>query len=236
VEAAQRVIGLIGGLSWESTAEYYRIINQAVRARLGGTHSARILLWSFDFARVEALQRAGQWDEATALMVDAAQRLERGGADLLVICTNTMHRMAAEIEAATSLPLLHIVDPTAARVRAMNLSTVALLGTAYTMEMPFFRDRLAQRYGLRVLVPGEEDRRLVHRVIYDELVRGRIEPASRAAYREVIARLVAQGAEGVVLGCTEIALLVRPEDSTVPLFDTTTLHAEAAAKYAIDGG
>ena len=230
---AQKVIGLIGGLSWESSAEYYRLINEAVRARLGGVASARCLMWSFDFAEVEALQAAGDWDAATALMVDAAGRLERGGAEVLLICSNTMHRMADEVAGAVRVPLLHIADPTAARIKAAGLSRVGLLGTAFTMEQDFYKGRLATRHGLDVLVPEAEDRAVVHRIIYEELVQGRIEAASREAYRAVIARLVARGAEAVILGCTEIMLLVHLEDSTVPLFDTTALHAEAAVAFAL---
>jgi len=229
----QQVIGLIGGMSWESSAEYYRIINQAVRARLGGVHSARVLMWSFDFGEIEALQHAGCWDEAAALLADAARRLERGGADFALICTNTMHRMADQVQAAIGIPLLHIADPTAGRIKATGLSRVGLLGTAFTMEQAFYKGRLADRFGLDVLVPGDEDRAVVHRVIYDELVQGRVEPVSRDAYRGVIARLVERGAEAVILGCTEIMLLVRPEDSPVPLFDTTAIHAEAAVERAL---
>ncbi|MFC7554021.1 aspartate/glutamate racemase family protein [Pseudoroseomonas wenyumeiae] len=222
-------------MSWESSAEYYRIINEQVRDRLGGLHSARCLMWSFDFAGIEALQHAGRWADATAELIAAAQRLERGGADFVVICTNTMHRMAAEVQAAIGIPLLHIADPTAERIRAAGLRRVGLLGTAFTMEQDFYKGRLVERHGLEVLVPEAEDRALVHRVIYEELVQGRAEPASREAYRAVIARLVERGAEAVILGCTEIMLLVRPEDSAVPLFDTTALHAEAAVERAISG-
>ncbi len=229
----QKVIGLIGGMSWESSAEYYRIINQMVRIRLGGLHSARCLMWSFDFGEIEALQHAGRWEDATAEMVAAARRLERGGADFVVICTNTMHRMADQVQAAIGLPLLHIADPTAERVKGTGRRTVGLLGTAFTMEQDFYKGRLADRHGLEVLVPGDGDRALVHRVIYEELVRGQAKPSSRQAYREVIARLVERGAEAVILGCTEIMLLVTPEDSAVPLFDTTTLHAEAAVDLAL---
>jgi aspartate racemase len=232
---SQKVIGLLGGMSWESSAEYYRIINQAVRDRLGGLHSARCLMWSFDFAEVEALQHAGRWQDATALMIEAARRLERGGADFLLICTNTMHRMAEEVQAAIAIPLLHIADPTAGRIRAAGLRRVGLLGTAFTMEQDFYKGRLAARHGLEVLVPEEADRATVHRIIYEELVQGRVEPASRQAYREIIARLVAEGAEAVILGCTEIMLLVRPEDSEVPLYDTTAIHAEAAVERALAG-
>ncbi|WP_279357538.1 aspartate/glutamate racemase family protein [Methylobacterium indicum] len=232
----QKVIGLIGGMSWESSAEYYRIVNETVRARLGSLRSARCLMWSFDFGEIEALQHAGRWDEATAALIDAARRLERGGADVVLICTNTMHRMADEVQAAIGLPLLHIADPTAARIRAAGLSRVGLLGTAFTMEQDFYKGRLATRHGLDVLVPEAEDRAEVHRVIYEELVQGRALPASRAAYRAVIARLVERGAQAIILGCTEIMLLVRPEDSPVPLFDTTALHAEAAVDWALAGG
>ncbi|MCF4124549.1 aspartate/glutamate racemase family protein [Methylobacterium sp. SyP6R] len=232
----QKVIGLIGGMSWESSAEYYRIINETVRDRLGGLRSARCLMWSFDFGEIEALQHAGRWDEATAALIDAARRLERGGADIVVICTNTMHRMADAVQAAIGLPLLHIADPTAERIRAAGLSRVGLLGTAFTMEQDFYKGRLAARHSLDVLVPEAEDRAEVHRVIYEELVRGRALPASREAYRAVIARLVARGAQAVILGCTEIMLLVRPEDSPVPLFDTTAIHAEAAVDWALADG
>lgn len=232
---SQKVIGLIGGMSWESSAEYYRIVNERVRDRLGGLSSARCLMWSFDFAEIEALQHAGRWDAATALMIDAARRLERGGADFVVICTNTMHRMADQVQAAIGLPLLHIADPTAERIRTAGLRRVGLLGTAFTMEQDFYKGRLADRHGLEVLIPDDADRATVHRIIYEELVQGRVEAASRQVYREVIARLVERGAEAIILGCTEIMLLVKPEDSAVPLFDTTAIHAEAAVELAIAG-
>ena len=228
-----RVIGLIGGLSWESSAEYYRIVNQTARARLGGMHSARCLMWSFDFGEIEALQHAGRWDDAEAAMIDAGLRLQRGGADVLVICSNTMHRMADAVADAAGLPLLHIADPTGARIQAAGLTRVALLGTAFTMEHDFYKGRLRDRFDLDVVIPQTEDRATVHRIIYEELVQGRVEPASRAAYRDVIARLIAHGAQAVILGCTEIMLLVQPEDSAAPLFDTTTLHAEAAVQWAL---
>jgi aspartate racemase len=229
----QSVIGLIGGMSWESSAEYYRIINQAVRDRLGGLRSARCLMWSFDFGEIEALQHAGRWNDATALMVDAAQRLERGGADFFLICTNTMHRMADQVQSAVRIPLLHIADPTAERIKAQGIKRVGLLGTAFTMEQDFYKGRLQHRFGLDVLVPNADDRATVHRIIYDELVQGRVEPASREAYRAVIGRLIEGGAEAVILGCTEIMLLVKPGDSPVPLFDTTGIHAEAAVDRAL---
>lgn len=230
---SQQVIGLIGGMSWKSSAEYYRLINEGVRAQLGGLHSARCLMWSFDFADIEVLQRTDRWDEAAALMVDAAQRLERAGADFLVIATNTMHIAAPQVQAATRLDLLHIADPTAARIKAAGLRRVGLLGTAFTMEQDFYKGRLAGRHGLEVLVPESSDRATVHRIIYEELVQGRILDASRQAYRQVIDRLVARGAEAIILGCTEIMLLVSPEDSPVPLYDTTGLHAEAAVARAL---
>jgi aspartate racemase len=229
----RQVIGLIGGMSWKSSAEYYRLINEGVRTQLGGLHSACCLMWSFDFADIEVLQRTDRWDEAAALMVDAAQRLERGGADFLVIATNTMHIAAPQVQAATSLPLLHIADPTARRIKAAGLRRVGLLGTAFTMEQDFYKGRLAQEHGLEVLVPEAPDRATVHRIIYEELVQGQIRDASRQACRKVIGRLVARGAEAIILGCTEIMLLVGPEDSPVPLFDTTGLHAEAAVARAL---
>jgi aspartate racemase len=227
------VIGLIGGLSFESSAEYYRLINEGVRERLGGLRSARALMWSFDFGEIEALQQAGEWDKATTLMIEAARRLERGGADFFLICSNTMHRMADAVAAAVKIPLIHIVDPTGERIAASGIKRVGLLGTAYTMEQDFYKGRLAQKFAVDVLVPDADDRALVHRVIYDELVQGKIEAASRQAYRDVIARLVARGAQGIVLGCTEIMLLVQQEDSAVSLFDTTRLHVESAIARAL---
>ena len=228
-----RMIGLIGGMSWESSAEYYRLLNEGVRARLGPTASARCLLWSFDFAEIEALQHAGDWGHLAERMVDAARRLEAAGADLLLICTNTMHRMAGDVQSAIGIPLLHIADPTAERIVAAGFRKVGLLGTAFTMEHDFYKGRLAERYGLEVVVPAEADRAIVHRIIYDELVAGRIEPASREAYQAVIARLVDAGAQAVILGCTEIMLLVGQDDSPVPIFDTTAIHAAAALDHAL---
>ncbi|MBB3911867.1 aspartate racemase [Sphingomonas desiccabilis] len=227
------MIGLIGGMSWESSAEYYRLLNEGVRARLGPTASARCLLWSFDFSEIEALQHAGDWSRLAERMVDAAQRLEAAGADLLLICTNTMHRMADDVQSAVGIPLIHIADPTAERIAAAGLRKVGLLGTAFTMEQDFYKGRLTGIHGLEVIVPGEADRSTVHRIIYDELVAGRIEPSSREAYRMVIGRLVADGAQAIILGCTEIMLLVGQEDSPVPLFDTTALHAAAALDQAL---
>jgi aspartate racemase len=229
----QALIGLIGGMSWESSAAYYRIINREVQKRLGGVHSARTLMFSVDFGEIEHLQHRGDWDELTEQMKDAAIRLERGGADLVLICTNTMHRMADAVAKAIDIPLLHIVDPTAEKIRAAGFDTVGLLGTAFTMEQEFYKGRLKDKFGLNVLVPDTNDRRIVHDIIYRELVAGEIRPDSRAAYRQIISRLVTQGAQAIILGCTEIMLLVLPEDSVVPLFDTTTIHAIAAVDLAL---
>jgi aspartate racemase len=228
-----KTIGIIGGLSWESSAEYYRIVNETVRERCGGLHSAQVLLWSFDFAEIEQLQHAGKWDEATERMIDAARRLERGGADLLIICSNTMHRMADEVQAAVSIPLLHIADPTAEQIKRAGLRCVGLLGTRYTMEQDFYRGRLEQKYGLRVLVPNSDDRPIINRVIYEELVLGKIAAGSKAEYLRIIAGLIAQGAQGIILGCTEIMLLIQQDDCAVPVFDTTTIHVVAAADAAL---
>lgn len=233
--AGMKTIGMLGGMSWESTMPYYRLINQRVQDRLGGLHSARILLYSVDFHEVEQLQHAGEWDLAGTLLADAAQRLQSAGADFIVICTNTMHKVAPAVETATGLPLLHIADPTARAVASAGCRRVGLLGTRFTMEEDFYRARLQDEHGLEVLVPEADDRREVHRIIYDELCQGLIADASRMRYRDVIERLVARGAEAVILGCTEISLLVGPEDSRVPLFDTTALHARAAADHALDG-
>ena len=225
-------IGLIGGMSWESSAEYYRLLNELVRERLGGLHSAECLMLSVDFAEVEQLQVTGRWDEAGAMLAAAARDLEAGGAELLLLCTNTMHKVADAVAAAVSVPVLHIADATAEAVRAAGVREVGLLGTAFTMEQPFYRDRLGG-HGLSVWVPPAEDRALVHRVIYEELCVGVVRDESRAAYQEVIGRLVERGAEGIVLGCTEIGLLVSQEHSPVPVFPTTRLHARAAVQVAL---
>ena len=228
-----KTIGLIGGMSWESTIPYYRQSNEIIKERLGGLHSARLILYSVDFHGIEVLQRAGDWDAAGELLADAARSLERAGADFLVLCTNTMHKVAAAIESAVRIPLLHIVDPTAAEITRAGFSTVGLLGTRFTMEQDFYRDRLLS-HGIRTLIPAREGREIVHRVIYEELCLGRVLPGSRAEYRRVMAELVAQGAEAIILGCTEVSLLVGQEDATVPLFDTTALHARKAAEWALD--
>jgi aspartate racemase len=228
-----KTIGLIGGMSWESSAQYYAIINRAVRERIGGAHSAELLLYSVDFGEIERLQHDDDWASLTARMIDAGGRLEAGGADFVLICSNTMHLMADDVAAAIGVPLLHVADPTAAAIAQAGLTRVGLLGTAFTMEKTFYRDRLAAA-GLEILVPDAADRREVHRVIYEELVAGKVEVASRTAYRDAIARLVERGAEAIVLGCTEIMLLVDQSDSAVPLFDTTSLHALAAVDLALD--
>lgn len=227
-----KTIGLIGGMSWESTASYYRLINQAVKARLGGLHSASLLLHSVDFAGIEQLQRAGDWDTAGALLAQAARGLQAAGAGALLICANTMHKVAPAIESAVQIPLLHVVDATAAAVRRAGVRRVGLLGTRFTMEQPFYVERLRQQ-GLDVLLPDAEGRAMVHRVIYEELCQGLILAGSRDDYRRVMAALVAQGAEGIILGCTELALLLDAGDATVPLFDTTELHAQAAVDWAL---
>lgn len=231
--AKQALIGLIGGMSWESSVHYYRLINEGVRDRVGGVASARSLMWSFDFAAIEALQHAGDWEALGGHMADAARTLERGGADFLVLCTNTMHRCADAIEQAVAIPLLHIADPTATAIQAEGLTRVGLLGTAFTMEQDFYRGRLQDKFGLEVLVPNAEDRKAVHDIIYRELVTGQVLDASREAYRAVIRRLVDRGAQAVILGCTEIMLLIGQDDSPVPIFDTTTLHAMAAVERAL---
>jgi aspartate racemase len=229
-----KTIGLIGGMSWESTLEYYRTLNETVKARLGGLHSAKCLLYSVDFAEVEMLQSKGRWEEAGEMMADAAQRLERGGGDFIVLCTNTMHKLTPQIETAVKIPLLHIADATARAVKDAGLWRVGLLGTRFTMEQEFYRGRLTERHGLDVLVPDEADREIVHQVIYGELCLGVVKEDSRAQFSAIIEKMVAAGAQGIILGCTEIELLVRPEDSPAPVFPTTRIHAEAAVEYALD--
>jgi aspartate racemase len=228
-------IGLLGGMSWESSAEYYRLVNEIVRERLGGLSSADCLLRSIDFAPVERLQREGRWEEAGVLLADEAQALEAAGAELLVLCTNTMHKLADPITAAIDIPFVHIADATAAAVRTAGLDSVGLLATAYTMEEDFYVGRLRERHGLDVLVPDEADRRIVHDVIYDELCVGVVSDGSREEYRRIMARLVERGAQGILLGCTEIDLLVGADDASVPVFDTTALHARAAVELALGG-
>lgn len=228
-----KTIGLIGGMSWESSAEYYRIINREMLRRLGGVHSARSLMFSVDFDEIKQLQHKGEWDRLAEVMKDAALHLERGGADFIVLCTNTMHRLADAITSSVPIPLLHIADPTAEKIKAAGFHRVGLLGTAFTMEQDFYKGRLQSRHGLDVIVPDADDRQAVHDVIYKELILGRINPESRQAYRAIIARLIERGAQAVILGCTEIMLLVSEADSAVPLFDTTTIHAIAAVDHAL---
>lgn len=228
-----RYLGLLGGMSWESTAEYYRRINSAVASRMGGLHSAPLLLHSVDFARIAELQEQGDWAAAGELLAAAARGLERAGAEALVLCTNTMHAVAPAIEDAVAIPLLHIVDATGAALQAAGIGRAGLLGTRYTMEQPFWRERLEQRCGIELVVPAAEDRALVHRVIFEELCRGTVRDASRVAYVGVIEGLAAQGAEAVILGCTEIGLLVNAADSPLPVFDTTAIHVEAAVAFIL---
>ena len=228
-----RRIGLIGGLSWESSAEYYRIINQAAQQRLGGLHSADCLMASFDFAEIEALQASGDWASATARMVAAARQLAAAGAGCIVICSNTMHRMADEVQAAVALPLIHIADATAQPILERGISAVGLLGTRFTMEQDFYRGRLAERHGLRVIIPDADGRKHVDRIIYEELVRGEILEESRRVYQGVIKQLRDAGAQAVILGCTEISLLIKPQHSCLPTFDSTELHALAAVDWAL---
>jgi aspartate racemase len=229
-----KTIGMIGGMSWESSIEYYRIINEKVKERLGGLHSAKSVMYSVDFADVEALQHAGRWEEATQDMIEAARHVEAGGADFLIICTNTMHKMADEVEAAIGIPLLHIADATAEVIKSQGLTKIGLLGTKFTMEEDFYRGRLVEKHGLDVIIPDAEDREIVHRVIYDELVLGAIKSESREQYKQIIEKLIAAGAQGIILGCTEIGLLVKEEDSRVPLFDTTYIHAISAVEMALN--
>jgi len=228
-----KTIGLLGGMSWESTASYYQTINRVVGERLGGLHSAKVLLYSVDFHDVNQLQHAGRWVESGELLSNAARTLQSAGSEFLVLCTNTMHRVAPQIEASVSIPLLHIADATAESISSAGLTRVGLLGTRFTMEQEFYRGLLEERHGLKVIVPSEPDRESVHRIIFEELCRGQILEASRSEYRRVISSLVARGCEGVVLGCTEIGLLLQPSDAPVPLFDTAKIHAEKAAFYAL---
>jgi aspartate racemase len=223
----------MGGMSWESSIEYYRIINETAKARLGGLHSAKSIMYSVDFAEIEVLQHQGKWAEAARVLIDAANKLENGGADFLVLCTNTMHKVAGEIQANVNIPLLHIADPTAQLIKAAGIQKIGLLGTRFTMEEEFYKGRLAEKYGLQVSVPNAQEREIIHRVIYDELVLGEIRQDSKEQYLRIIEQIVQQGAQGVILGCTEIELLVRQEDCQIPLFDTTRIHAESAVEYAL---
>lgn len=228
-----KTIGLLGGLSWESSAEYYRIINELTREKLGGLHSAKSLMYTFDFHEIEELQHKGEWGKATQLMINAAKNLENGKADFLLICSNTMHKMAEDVEKSVNIPLLHIADTTAEKIISKGIKKIGLLGTAFTMEQEFYKGRLAEKYGLEVVIPNKVDREIVHDVIYEELCLGQIRESSRKAYARIINDLVVKGVEGIILGCTEITLLVKQEDSSVPLFDTTAIHAQSAVEYAL---
>lgn len=234
-EPRLKPIGLLGGMSWQSTVHYYELVNQLVQARRGGHHSARCVVHSVDFGEVEPLQRAGRWDDLGRMLNDAARALERGGADVVVLCANTMHKVADAMMADVRIPLIHIADATAERVRLAGLRRVGLLGTRYTMEQDFYTRRLSERHGLEVIVPEGEDRDEVNRVIFEELVLGKVEPASRARYQEIVARLAKAGAQGVIAGCTEIGMLLSQDDVKVPLFDTTRIHATAAVEWALAG-
>lgn len=228
-----KTVGLLGGMSWESTVSYYQVLNRVIGSRLGGLHSARVILLSVDFQEIELLQHQGKWDELGEILARDARALEGAGADFLVIATNTMHLVAPAIEESISIPLLHIADATAMRIKDSGIGKVGLLGTSFTMEEPFYRGRLEERHGLDVLVPSREDREVIHRVIYEELVLGKILPESRAEYQRIVKALQGEGAEGVILGCTEIGLLLGPGDTDLPLFDTALIHAEAAAEFSL---
>ncbi|PVE06803.1 aspartate/glutamate racemase family protein [Limnohabitans sp. Rim28] len=228
-----KTIGLIGGMSWESTVPYYRVINETIKAQLGGLHSAKLVLYSVDFHEIEELQRQGDWDSAGLALTHAARSLQAAGASFLVLCTNTMHKVAHHIEAAVNIPLLHIADPTAAAIKTAGHTVVGLLGTRFTMEQAFYKDRLRDHHGLQVKVPAQADRDIVHRIIYEELCLGIVKAESRAEYQRVMQYLAAQGVQSIILGCTEISLLVNAQDSPVPLFDTTAIHARAAALKAL---
>lgn len=228
-----KTIGFIGGMSWESTLEYYRIINEAVKERLGGFHSAKIVMYSVDFAEIERLQHEEKWDKAISLMIDAAKRVERGGADFVLICTNTMHKMADDVAANINIPLLHIADATAEKITSLGLKKIGLLGTRFTMEQDFYKGRLKEKFGIHVVTPNESEREIVHNVIYKELCLGEIKDSSREQLKTIINRLGNRGAQGIILGCTELPLLINQEDCPVPLFDTTVIHAKAAVAYAL---
>jgi len=228
-----KTIGLIGGMSWESSLQYYQIINQCVKDKLGGHHSAKSLMYSVDFEEIKRLQFEGKWEEATNIMIEIAQKLEVAGADFIIICTNTMHKMAEEVEESISIPLLHIADATANLIVQNGIKKVALLGTAFTMEQDFYKGRLVGNFGLDVIVPNKEDRKVVHDIIYEELCLGVINEESRQSYLKIINRLMQQGAEAVILGCTEITLLISQDNCTIPLYDTTSIHAESAVNFAL---
>jgi aspartate racemase len=228
-----KTIGLIGGMSWESSLEYYRIINETVKELLGGYHSAKCIMYSFDFELVQSLQKKGEWDELTLQIIDAAQKLENAGVELIILCTNTVHKIAHKLQNNINIPLLHIADPTAKIIIEQEIRKVGLLGTKFTMEEEFYKSRLIEKYRLEVLVPEEEERQVVHNIIFEELVLGIINPSSKVKYKTIIQSLRSKGAEGIILGCTEIPLLIKQEDIDIPLFDTTAIHARAAVDFAL---
>ncbi|MFO7980456.1 MAG: aspartate/glutamate racemase family protein [Candidatus Aminicenantes bacterium] len=228
-----KTIGLIGGMSWESSLEYYRILNRLVKEKLGGFHSAKCVMYSVDFEEIEKLQHKGKWDELTDLMIDAAQRVEKAGADCVVICTNTMHKMAPEVQTNINIPLLHIADVTAEEIKNRGQKMVGLLGTKFTMEQDFYKGRLIEEHGIHVVIPDEEQRKVIHHILYDELVQGEISETSKNKFKEIIASLQSRGAEGIILGCTEIPLLVKQKDYDIPLYDTTFIHARAAVEWSL---
>lgn len=228
-----KTIGMIGGMSWESSVEYYRIINEGIHHQLGGVHSAKSVMVSVDFGEPDLWMKEGHWDKITNLLVTAAKQVESAGADFLLICTNTMHKMAEEVQSAVQIPLIHIADATAQAVLAQKIQTVGLLGTRFTMQEDFMKLRLAEKFGLKVITPNAEDQEIIHKVIFEELVIGKISPISKEAYKKIMLKMVSQGAEGIILGCTEIGLLIKQEDCALPLFDTAILHAEAAVLFAL---
>ena len=228
-----KTIGLIGGMSWESSADYYRFINEFTKERLGGWHSSRCLLFSVDFNEIERLQHEGQWEKLTQLMIDAAKRLEAGGAECILICTNTMHKMADEVQKAVSLPLIHIADATGEEIISQGLKAVGLLGTKFTMEEDFYKKRLSEKFGLTVIIPEQKDRQVIHNIIYDELCLGEISPASKEEAKKIIDKLKKEGAQGIVLGCTELPILIKQNEVKIPVFDTTKIHAKAGVDFAL---
>lgn len=228
-----KTIGLIGGMSWESSAEYYRILNHLVKQELGDLHSCKCIMYSVDFSDIEALQHKGKWEELSTIMIDIAQKLEKAGAEFIIICTNTMHIMANEVQSNIDIPLLHIADATAEQVKLKKLKRVGLLGTRFTMEQDFYKGRIFEKYGIEVIVPSEADQTIIHTIIYNELVQGMVKLESKNEYIKIIQRLVENGAEGIILGCTEIPMLIRQEDIDVPVFDTTAMHAISAIEFAL---
>ena len=228
-----KTIGLLGGMSWESSAVYYQLINEKVKETLGGTHSAKSVMYSVEFNEMEKLQHAGDWEKLTEIMIDAAQKVEKAGADFLIICTNTMHKMVPDIKAKIAIPILHIADATAERIKEQGIKKIGLLGTNFTMTQDFYKGRLEDEHGLEVVTPDENDRQIIHSIIYNELILGNIKEESRKKYQDIIEKLQNQGAEGVILGCTEIPLLIKQKDSPIPVFDTTKIHAEKAVEFAL---